>query len=189
VPCGAVRAGVVQIDFTHFPDGTVIPNETIIRDQFAPLGVVFEEVYADGPRALAANGGVLISGGPNGFVNDIVLRFLSPVSYLLIDTNAPSFNTFAELEVFGINGVSLGTVSERGVNTFPLAFGIDAGQLIGGARFNGLARGQLTDSAASIAFLTFHTVPEPSGLALAFIALTALLVLRPRSNTQLLARE
>src|SRR5206468_5304518 len=102
--CRIGTANTIIIDFTTFPDGTPIPNETPVSNQFEPLGVVFPPLFPNSPRVLTALGGILISGGPTGFFDDISMKFFVPVTSITIEIIGSGLNISASLEAFNPDG-------------------------------------------------------------------------------------
>jgi hypothetical protein len=147
----------VTIDWTTFPDGSPIPDETVISDQFKSLGVVF--LSPPGPPAvLSALGGILASGGPTGFFGDIDMSFVDvgyglPTS-LTVEIIGSGLNISARLEAFDSDGNSLGSMTHTysgstGILS-PFTFDAPAGKRIASAIYNG---GLNPNAAASIGTL------------------------------------
>ena len=138
------ETGTTVLDWTTFPDGSPIPNETEITDQFAAWGVTFQSPPGP-PRVLTALGGILISGGPTSFFGDISMSFLDtgrglPTS-ITVEIIGSGLNIGARLEGFATDGSSLGVVTHTySGNAGQLsAFTLEAptGTKIASALFNG----------------------------------------------------
>ena len=134
-------AGSVAIDFATFPDGSPVPDGTPVSNEFAQLDVVFRQLFPQSPRVLTALGGILISGGPTSFFNDIEMEFPTPVPYVTVEIIGSGLNISARLEGFRADGASLGTATHTYTgNTGQLsAFTLLAppGEMIASARYNG----------------------------------------------------
>ena len=156
---GIKKGNKVTIDWTTFPDGSPIPNETQITNQFQSLGIVFLSPPGP-PEVLSALGGILISGGQTSFFGDTHMSFIDvgyglPTS-LTIEIIGSGLNIAARLEAFDIDGKSLGTVTHTySGNTgqlSPFTFFAPAGKTIASAIYNG---GLNPNAAASIGTLIF----------------------------------
>ena len=171
VKADTIIPATTTITFTTFPDGSPIPNETVVTNQFESLGVTFEALYPDSPRVLTALGGILISGGPTGFFGDVGIIFHPLVSSITIDIIGSGLDITAELEAFNQQGESLGVITHTygGPPGQPSSFSFTApvGQRIGRVVYNG---GLNPSAAASIATLSFITpvrpIPEPATMLL-----------------------
>ena len=151
----------VTIDWTTYPDGSPIPNETDITNQFQSLGLVFLSPPGP-PRVLNSLGGILISGGPTGFFGEIHMSFLDvgsglPTS-LTVEIIGSGLNISASLEAFDNNGNSLGIVTHTYTGNSgqlsPFTFSTPAGKRIASAIYKG---GLNPNAAASIGTLIIHT--------------------------------
>jgi len=166
----SARAEIIRFD--SFPNGDPIPNETRIRNQFESLGVTFEPLFPNGPRVLTALGGILISGGPTGFFDDLGIDFSVPVSVVTVDIIGSGLDIAARLKAFDRHGRPLGATTHvyTGPTGLPSSFSLfaPAGKTVSRLLFNG---GLNPSAAASIDTLDFAVrspTPEPN---------TALLVL------------
>jgi hypothetical protein len=175
------QANAVTIDFTTFPDGSPIPNETIISNQFESLGVRFQPLFPNSPRVLTgpegiALTGILISGGPTGFFDDIGMEFIVPTTVVTTEIIGSGVGIQAKLEAFNVGGTSLGSVfhTYSGVTgeLSPFTFLAPQGETIARVVFNG---GLNPNAAASIGTLTFQPVPIPATVILFGTGLAVLL--------------
>jgi murein DD-endopeptidase MepM/ murein hydrolase activator NlpD len=161
VLCLAVgRANAITIDFTTFPNGTPIPDETPLYDQFLSQSVIIPKQLPSTPRVKTGLGGVLISGGPTGFFGDTKIKFVGPSlpTAVTVGIIGSGLNISAELEAFSRYGVSLGTVTNTYSGTTgqlsPFTLVAPAGESIRSIRYNG---GLNPSAAASIGTLTLNT--------------------------------
>jgi len=151
----------VTIDWTTYPDGSPIPSDTAITDQFQTWGLVF--IYPPGPpRVLDALGGILISGGPTGFFGDIHMSFVDvgsglPTS-LTVEIIGSGYNISASLEAYDSNGSLLGVVTHTYTGSTgqlsQFTFSAPTGKKIASAVYNG---GLNPNAAASIGTLIIET--------------------------------
>jgi hypothetical protein len=154
----AAAETTVRINFTRFLDGIRIPNETLIRDQFESVGVRFAEVYPDGPRALTALGGILISGGPTGFFGDVRMEFASwcAPTVVNIDLIGSGIPVGATVSGYSQEGLPIGTVTYTynlsSGQLAPMAFIASQGLAIATLIYNG---GLGSGGAASMGTLRF----------------------------------
>jgi hypothetical protein len=153
------------IDWTTFPDGSPIPNDIEIIDQFQPWGIVF--IHPPGsPRVLDSLSGILISGGLTGFFGDIHMAFvdtgLGLPKAITIEIIGSGLDISASLEAFDSNDNSLGNL----IHTYtgptgqlsPFTFSAPAGNRIASAIYNG---GLNPSAAASIGTLIIHYNSPP----------------------------
>lgn len=111
----------IVINFDQFPDGSIVPNHTVITTHYEQWGVLFsgpvdptangDHQYYYGPLASPPN--VLLEGG-----SEIWLDFVHPVSGLPAPTSAVGADiifrdtgTVSMLEVFDDSGIRLGSVT------------------------------------------------------------------------------
>jgi len=102
IPVGAQQAFATTIDFDTFPDGTPVPANTRITDQYTACGVeLFTTEVPEGPEAVAFSlpGGStpnqLGADGPPGnpsLTHSIGVQFVSPVSQASITALDVDFN-------------------------------------------------------------------------------------------------
>jgi hypothetical protein len=168
---GPENETTVTLDWTTFPDGSPIPNEAEITDQFAASGVTFRSPPGP-PRVLTALGGILISGGPTGFFGDISMSFVDaglglPTSITVDIIIGSGLDIGATLEGSAADGSSLGVVthiySGPTGQLSPFTFEAPTGTGIAAARFNGALN---PAAAASIGTLTLHYQTERLRLAI-----------------------
>lgn len=150
---------LITIDFVSFPDGTPIPNETVINNQFQLLGIVFEPLYPYSPRVLTNLGGILISGGPTGFYDDIRMDFPDCYpDYVTVNIIGSGLNITASLEAFDLDNSSLGTLTYTYTGntgqSAPLTFYAPKKTRISSVLYNGGLNP--SGSAASIAALSYE---------------------------------
>jgi len=156
----------VTIDWTTYPDGSPIPNDTEIINQFQSLGLVFLSPPGP-PRVLDAFGGILISGGPTGFFGETHMSFVDVGSGLpnsiTVEIIGSGLNISASLEAFDLDGDSLGIVTHTYTGPTgqlsPFTFSAPAGKRIARAIYNG---GLNSGAAASIGTLIIHSDAIPS---------------------------
>lgn len=126
------NATATTIDFEGLSDGTVL------SDQFASLGVVFDNGYAhNNPLSSPYGMGIWVSSSINGqyddepngaisgyFVNPANTSQTTTVDSVSAQIAYPDYTTTSYLEVFDINGNSLNTISmygNSGTNTISAA--------------------------------------------------------------------
>src|SRR5262249_37496210 len=78
-------AGMITINFDKFPNGTSVPDGTVITTQYLPLGASFSSL-AGGPRAIVGLGEAsslpnFLVGNPDSF-QPITLDLTNPVATL-----------------------------------------------------------------------------------------------------------
>ena len=179
----ASAAIAATIDFTTFPSGTPIADESVISDQFESVGVTFFSDFPNSPRVKTELGGILISGGPTGFFDELGMNFVVPVTSVTVSIIGSGLNISANLQVFDKDGGLLGAVQHTytgptGIES-PFSFIAPSGKTIGSGIYNG---GLNPSAAASIGALSFTPVPEPRNLFLLTAALASTFALKYRRS-------
>ena len=133
IPVGAQQAFATTIDFDTFPDGTPVPANTRITDQYTACGVkLFTTEVPEGPEAVAFS---LVGGSPPNqlgadgpspgspaFTHSIGVEFVSPVSQASITALDIDFNGLI-LEAF--NSANLLVDSVTVINPLSSAIQVD----------------------------------------------------------------
>lgn len=185
------NVGATKIGFEIFPDGTLVPTETMILNQYEEWGVTFSPLYPNSPRALISLDHCLISGGISSFGGDIEMNFVEPLSLLKVGMIGSGLNISSTLRIYGGTDLLETIIQEyRGPTgqVSYLSYLALPGEEITRAIFNGKNVVNPGGPSACIGEIEFEQmvtpppapVPEPSTLILFLLSLPFLYLLKKR---------
>jgi len=183
LPClmfssGLATASIITIDFQTYPDGTPIPGNTVITDQFSSQGVIFRgydnPVFAGAVFFDARSKRGLTHSIVNPFPwgrNGIIAFFDTPISYLSVDIHAGRIGAIVNMELIDIDGYLIDTLSFSASNFYKGHFEQMLSEPI--RQINWISSIPYDDR-VGISSLSFQQIPEPTTLALMTLGLAGI---------------